>query len=127
MPLGSDSGLCLSCHDGTVAVGDTVLFGQLPMKGSWNQGDNFGTNLLSSHPFSLVKPLQDQIDLVATIVSQGKTGDPTGAVQLINGNVECTSCHDPHVQAKDKIANNFLVRDSSNGTCAWPATIPSAP
>ena len=25
MPLGSDSGLCLSCHDGTVAVADTVL------------------------------------------------------------------------------------------------------
>ena len=33
MPLGSDSNLCLSCHDGTVAVGDTVLFGQIAMKG----------------------------------------------------------------------------------------------
>ena len=115
MPLGSDSGLCLSCHDGTVAVADTVLFGQLPTKGSWLPGDNFTTHLQSSHPFSLVKPLLDDIDLIATLVSQGKTGDKTGAVQLIMGNVECTSCHNPHVQAIDKLSMNFLVRDSSNG------------
>ena len=115
MPLGSDSGLCLSCHDGTVAPGDTVLFGQLPMRGGWQLGDNFGTQLQSSHPFSLVKPLQDNIDLISTLVSDGKTGDKTGAVQLVMGNVECTSCHNPHVQATDKLSMNFLVRDSSNG------------
>ena len=115
MPLGSDSGLCLSCHDGTVAVADTVLFGQMPTKGSWIVGDQFGTHLQSSHPFSLVKPLQDNIDLVASLASTGHTDDKTGAVQLIMGNVECTSCHNPHVQAIDKISMNFLVRDSSNG------------
>ena len=38
MPLGSDSGLCLSCHDGTVAVADTVLFGQLPTQGNLAPG-----------------------------------------------------------------------------------------
>jgi predicted CXXCH cytochrome family protein len=115
MPLGSDSGLCLSCHDGTVAVADTVLFGQLPTSGGWIQGDNFTTQLQSSHPFSLVKPLQDNIDLISTLVSQGRTGDTTGAIQLINGTVECTSCHSPHVQAIDKLSQNFLVLDSSNG------------
>jgi predicted CXXCH cytochrome family protein len=115
MPLASDSGLCLSCHDGTVGVADTVLFGQIPTQGNWLQGDNFTTQLQSSHPFSLVKPLQDNVDLISTLVSQGKTGDPTGAVQLIQGNVECTSCHNPHVQAIDKISMTFLVRDSSAG------------
>ena len=35
--------------------------------------------------------------------------------KLIRGNVECTSCHNPHVQAKDPISLNFLVRDSSSG------------
>jgi len=115
MPLGSDSGLCLSCHDGTVAVADTVLFGKLPTSGTWIQGDNFTTQLQSSHPFSLVKPLQDNIDLISTLVSQGKTGDPTGAIQLINGTVECTSCHSPHVQAIDKLSQTFLVTDSSSG------------
>jgi predicted CXXCH cytochrome family protein len=115
MPLGSDSALCLSCHDGTVGVADTVLFGQLPTSGSWIQGDNFTTQLQSSHPFSLLKPLKDNIDLISTLASQGKTGDKTLALQLINGNVECTSCHNPHVQSIDKLSMNFLVLDSSNG------------
>ncbi len=115
LPLGSDSKLCLSCHDGTVAVGDTVLFGQMPMKGTWLQGDEFGTHLESSHPFSLIKPLHDNIDLTSSLSTAGKTADKTGAVHLVNGTVECTSCHDPHVQAIDKLSMTFLVRDSANG------------
>ena len=43
------------------------------------------------------------------------TADPTGAVKLINGDIECTSCHTAHIQNIDRIAQNFLVRDSSNG------------
>ena len=96
-------------------LADTVLFGQMPTKGAWVMGDQFGTQLQSSHPFSLMKPLQDTIDLTSSLVSQGKTGDTTGAVQLVMGNVECTSCHNPHVQAMDKVSMNFLVRDGSNG------------
>ncbi len=115
MPLGSPSGLCLSCHDGTVAVGDTVLFGQTPTRGSWIQGDEFGTHLESSHPFSLIKPLKDDIHLASSLASSGKTDDRTGAVHLVNGTVECTSCHNPHVQSVDRISTNFLVRDSANG------------
>jgi len=116
LPLGTDSNMCLSCHDGTVAVADTVLFGQLPTNGSWIQGDNFTTELQSSHPFSLVKPLKDNIDLISTLVSQGQTGDKTGAIRLINANVECNSCHNSHVQAIDKVSQNFLVLNSSGGT-----------
>ena len=112
--LGSDSNLCLSCHDGTVAVGNTITAGQITMTGTMNSQDVFGTNLQSSHPFSLQLPIKDAIDIIASLVSQGKTGDPTGAVRLIDGNIECTSCHNPHVQAIDKVSLNFLVRDSSN-------------
>src|SRR5215469_2171064 len=114
-PLGVDSSLCLSCHDGTVAPGQTVAYKQIPMSGHMNPPDVFGTNLLSSHPFSLVLPMKDSPDLVATLVSQGKTADPTGSVKLVNGNIECTSCHNPHVQAIDQVNLNFLVRDSSSG------------
>ena len=113
--LGSDSNLCLSCHDGTVAPGTTVVFGQVTMQGAMYNYDIFGTNLQPSHPFSLALPLKDNVDLVASLAAKGATADPTGAVHLINGNVECTSCHNPHVQAKDLISQNFLVRDSSNG------------
>ncbi len=113
--LGLTSSLCLSCHDGTVAVGKSAAYGQLPMAGSWKLGDSFGTTLTGSHPFSLVLPLKDAANLQASLVASGKTADPTNAVKLVNGNIECTSCHDPHVQNIDKIAQNFLVRDSSNG------------
>ena len=112
--LGVTSSLCLSCHDGTVGVGQSAAYGQLPTVGSMNSMDSFGTTLTGSHPFSLVMPMKDASNLQASLVSEGKTADPTGAVKLINGNVECTSCHDPHVQNIDKTAQNFLVRDSSS-------------
>src|ERR1039457_5844355 len=82
---------------------------------SMTAADVFGANLQPSHPVGLVLPLKDSVNLVASLVAQGKTADPTGAVQLIQGNVECTSCHNAHVQAKDLISQNFLVRDSSQG------------
>jgi predicted CXXCH cytochrome family protein len=113
--LGSVSNQCLSCHDGTVAVGATVAYGQVMTRGSMYSADVFGSNMKSSHPFSLALPLQDKIDLAASLVASGTTADPIGAVKLIKGNVECTSCHNPHVQAKDPVSLNFLVKDSSGG------------
>ena len=44
-PLGSASNLCLSCHDGTVAPGQTSPYGAIKMSGSMNSQDVFGTNL----------------------------------------------------------------------------------
>jgi predicted CXXCH cytochrome family protein len=113
--LGYSSNQCLSCHDGTVAVGNTAAYGQVTMRGSMNAPDVFGSNMQPSHPFSLVTPLKDNVDLAASLVASGRTLDPTGAVKLIAGNVECTSCHNPHVQAKDLVSQNFLVKDSSSG------------
>ena len=113
--LGVTSSLCLSCHDGTVAVGQSAVFGKIPVQGTMNPMDVLGTNLGGSHPFSLVLPIKDSPDLVASLVAQGVTADTTGAIKLVNGNIECTSCHNPHVQGIDPIAQNFLVRDSSNG------------
>jgi predicted CXXCH cytochrome family protein len=113
--LGRTSSLCLSCHDGTVAVGQTATFGKIPTAGTMNNMDVLGTNLNSSHPFSLVLPLKDSPNLVASLATQQVTADQTGAIKLINGNVECTSCHNPHAQGLDPIAQNFLVKDSSNG------------
>lgn len=113
--LGHSTNHCLSCHDGTVAIGTTAAYGLVTTHGAMTTTDVFGSNLQSSHPFSLVTPLKDNIDLTASIVASGKTGDTTGAVHLVGGNVECLSCHNPHVQAKDLASQNFLVRDSSSG------------
>ncbi len=134
--LGSDSTLCLSCHDGTVAVGQTIAYGPMIINGTINGTDLVGGAdvnnqhpLQPQHPFSLVLPLQDSVDLIATLVASGKTGDP--AVNLIKGNVECGSCHDPHVQNKDQVSTTFLVRDSSKGqmclACHDPTRTVSGP
>lgn len=113
--LGYSTNQCLSCHDGTVAVGTTVVYGTLPTHGSMYSQDVFGSNMQTSHPFSLTTPLKDHIDLVSTLATNGTTADTTHAIRLIYGNVECTSCHTPHVQARDPLSLNFLVKNSSAG------------
>jgi predicted CXXCH cytochrome family protein len=122
--LGQDSSLCLSCHDGTVAVGQTQPYGTITMTGSMYPQDVFGTTLQGSHPFSLKLPLVNAADLVPSLTTTHTTADPLKAVKLINGDVECTSCHNPHAQAIDTLSKNFLVRDSSSGqmclACHYP-------
>ena len=113
--LGAASSLCLSCHDGTVAVGQTQAYGQIPMTGHLNNMDSFWTSLTGSHPFSLVLPIKDSGNLAASLVIPGHPADPTGAIKLVNGNIECNTCHNPHSQYIDPVAQNFLVTDSSNG------------
>ena len=81
------------------------------MQGTMSASDILGTSLLNSHPFSFNK-LKDQADLVASLISKGQTQDPLQKVTLINGNVECESCHNPHVQNGDAVSLNFLVRNS---------------
>jgi predicted CXXCH cytochrome family protein len=114
-PVGGHSSLCLSCHDGTVAPGQTVPYGQIKLQGKMNASDILGTNLQNSHPFSF-NSLKDSADLVGSLVGSKQTADPVKRVKLIEGNVECESCHDPHVQNGDPVASNFLVRDSSGGS-----------
>jgi len=111
--LGQDSSLCLSCHDGTVAVGQVTPYGPYMMHGSFPS--TMGTQLQGSHPFSLQLPLKDAASLVPSLVANGTTADPTKSVQLIKGNVECGSCHNPHIEYTDKLSSNFLVRDNAKG------------
>ncbi len=131
-PIGAPSSLCLSCHDGTVAPGQTVPYGKIQMQGKMSASDILGTSLQNSHPFSFNK-LKDQADLVASLISKGQTQDPLQKVTLINGNVECESCHNPHVQNGDAVSLNFLVRNSAGGAMCLschgtsPRTVNSKP
>ncbi len=107
--------LCLSCHDGTVAVGTTVPYGTLSMSGSMPASDIFGAQLQSSHPFSLKTPLVDAPHLVPSLAATGTTADPLNQVKLVNGTVECSSCHEAHDQRRDPVSMKFLARDGANG------------
>lgn len=122
---GTATSLCLSCHDGTVAVGLTVVYGKIQTVGAMRESDILGTNLQPSHPVNLVLPMQDSVNIASSLVSQGKTLDPSGMIKLVNGNIECTTCHDPHVEGRDPVAKNFLVRDSSSGQMCLACHDPS--
>jgi predicted CXXCH cytochrome family protein len=112
-PTGS-SKLCLSCHDGTVAIGATLSRGQFTMSGVDAAGRMtgnaaLGTNLSDDHPISFVPVTGPQI--VAP--------PPGDAVKLdAHGDLQCRSCHDPHRMDNDPVGGKFLVKtNSSSALC----------
>jgi hypothetical protein len=121
---GVTSRLCLSCHDGTVAIdsfaartGTTFVTG----------GANLGTNLSNDHPIgilynaALVTADGGLADPATTTITIGSGADVrTGtinAVMLFSGNVECASCHDVH--NKFTVAGGDLLKYTmtASGMC----------
>jgi predicted CXXCH cytochrome family protein len=139
LTLGTNSTLCLSCHDGTVggstglSPGHLVPYGTIKMTGSWYAGDMLGTNLSTMHPINFELPFQcpdndcSSIGLVQSLTaSPPSTADTTGAVQLINGNVECGSCHNPHIQNTDPNGYFLVINNTSGALCtACHSTVPT--
>lgn len=109
-PTGA-SKLCLSCHDGTVALG--LTFSRTTPIGMQNgvttmpSGEsNLGTDLSHQHPVSFTYDS-------ALVAANGQLKDPstlTGKVRLDHaGQLQCTACHDPH----DNRYGSFLVADNT--------------
>ena len=104
-PTGS-SRLCLSCHDGTIALGATLTEDAIAMAGGVTTMPpgtaNLGTGLHDDHPVSFIYD-------PALAIADGQLADPaglTGEVRLdAAGELQCTSCHDPH----DDTYGDFLV------------------
>jgi predicted CXXCH cytochrome family protein len=99
----ASSKLCLSCHDGTVAVDS---FGRNLGTTFISSANKLGTNLNVHHPSSFLYDtslaarqgsLFDPTTKTVTLGSgsQTKTGTIT-ATMLFAGMVECSSCHDVH-------------------------------
>jgi hypothetical protein len=99
------SRLCLSCHDGTVALGDVAGEPRpLSMAGAQRLGpgrrSHLGTDLSGSHPVSFV--VQDRpVEELGSLVDMGIRplalihGDPDVKLDP-QGKMQCTTCHDPH-------------------------------
>jgi len=100
--------MCLSCHDGTVALDS---FGTAPGTTTSVTGIfNKGTDLSNDHPISMT---YDVADLGLNPVSD-PSGTPAGGSidtdMLFAGEVQCASCHDPH---DDAGLANFLVKSNA--------------
>jgi predicted CXXCH cytochrome family protein len=114
---------CLSCHDGTIAVGETKT-GRIATVGGVIAPDapaNLGTDLRRTHPVSF-RPVP------AAGVREPPAGD---AVQLDRrGELQCTSCHDPHDEKRDPVVGKFLVKPSGRSalclSCHESSTVAAA-
>jgi len=113
VPTGS-SKLCLSCHDGTVAIGSTVNNGMKTMSGVGSGGQltgksALGVDLRDDHPVSFAPAGSSEI----------VTPPPGSPVKLdANGQVQCRTCHEPHRMDIDSTTMKFLVvNNSGSGLC----------
>lgn len=107
------SKLCLSCHDGTVAIDSFAgSTGSLLITGPANAG----TDLSNDHPISFVYD-------AALAATDGSLFDPTSKITVLGGSiradllngddkVECSSCHDVH-NSED---NDYLLRIDNTGS-----------
>ena len=114
-PTGA-SKLCLSCHDGTIALG-SVLSRAAPI--ALTGGDrmpagrsNLGTDLGDDHPVSFAYA-GSLSGTNSELVTPGAIPPPVRLDR--NGELQCTACHEPH----DNTFGNFLVRSNeSSSLCA---------
>jgi predicted CXXCH cytochrome family protein len=112
---GGVSKLCLSCHDGTVALD---AFGGMSgnlgdISGSGTGSGDLGTDLSNDHPISFVYD-------TALATADGELYDPATtpdvASKLFTGGLlECASCHDVHNNTG--FAPMLLVDNTGSGLC----------
>ncbi|MGA2501638.1 MAG: cytochrome c3 family protein [Tepidisphaeraceae bacterium] len=110
------SKLCLCCHDGTIAPGNSVARNQSIQTAermiTISHGKrSLGTDLSSDHPISF----RYDAGLAAQNTWLKHPRLLTGEVLLdTNGEMQCTSCHDPHDNANGKF---LTVANADSGLC----------
>lgn len=116
---GGSSKLCLSCHDGAMMIGKvnvlegaadvTIAMSGLAGDSTMPAGDgvtsgftrDLGVDLSNDHPisFDYVTALDSEIyDPAAVSHIDNRTSGVHPTIPLENNQVQCISCHDPHVK-----------------------------
>ena len=108
--------LCLSCHDGTIALGNVISEpAPIPMVGgitTMPPGPSvIGTDLSDDHPISFFY----SSSLASKSNDLVQPTELTGTVKLDGlGRMQCTSCHDAH---NDKNGNFLTVQNRGGALC----------
>ncbi len=108
-PTGS-SRLCLSCHDGVLALGNLRVApkGSQFTLGPLTGKDSLGTDLSDDHPISFVYDS-------TLALRRGQLADPATLPQTVlldnTRQLQCTACHDPHEDRQPK----FMRMDNRYG------------
>ncbi|NQT88667.1 hypothetical protein HQ560_18015, partial [bacterium] len=121
------SKLCLSCHDGTIALGQVRSRSQpIPVSGgptlSPGQSGYIGTDLSGSHPVSFVYDDALAIENNTTddmpLRLPSTLSDPDVKLDK-QGKLQCTACHDPHDDSNYSpgIVPHFYVKPTWSGLC----------
>ena len=117
------SKLCLSCHDGTIALGKVLkpdkefdvlnsMLGRIPP----GRRSNLGSDLSDDHPVSF--------DSVTAVGFSPELKHPPLNDRVAydgNGKIQCTSCHDPH----NNVFGDFLVKDNRNAAICKTCHVPT--
>jgi doubled CXXCH motif protein len=120
---------CLSCHDGSVAIGDVAWFGEgkpaAPLDTTKHgSGDvfniGFGGNMAGNHPVAMPYPFNNAKNTYngtttgdaavltewqptpltpVRIFNDDGSGNITAGAVTLKTGIECSSCHDPHNKA----------------------------
>jgi hypothetical protein len=105
--------LCFSCHDGTVAALN-IPSGTVATDNFLVNGGNGDIDLTNDHPVDVAWPGTDLVNYeLTTKVTAGSTTYNAQPMPLYGGSfkVECSTCHNPHLQATTASAafrGNFL-------------------
>lgn len=98
--------LCLSCHDGTIALGNIASrINPLEMTSGMSTSGNLSTDLSDDHPVSFLYNSS-----LATSDGQLITPPLTTTHLDNNSKLQCASCHDPHKEINPK----FLIASTQN-------------
>lgn len=112
----NSSKLCLSCHDGTVAVDN---FGGTTTGTNYvGAAANFGTDLTNDHPISFTYNTSlatTDGGLFDPSTQNSGLGGTIAADMLFAGTMECGSCHDVHNASG--LPNLLVKSNASSGLC----------
>lgn len=136
----SSSSLCLSCHDGTIAVDNVlrrpVTSAPIPGQGMGKMAQGgcetchqanpagtpeqplnrvrhgfLGTDLSNDHPVNMA------YDNVADTGLKSPASVASAGLKLFNGKVQCASCHDPHVYLEKAFLRKSNAQSALCTTC----------